>query len=578
MKVFLTLLATASLILANGQRAEAQAQPSPAPAAAPAQSQQLLSTAQLDQLLAPVALYPDALLADIMMASTYPLEVVQADRWAKDHQSLKGDALGTALQAQSWDKSVKSLVITPDVLTMMSTKLDWTQKLGDAVLAQQTDVMDSVQRLRAKAQANNKLQTTKQQKVTVNSVPAANNTTKQVIAIEPAEPNTVYVPYYDPGVVYGAWPYAAYPPYYWGYPGWIPGSAIAAGIAWGAGIAFGAWAINNWGGGFNWGNNNININRNTNVNIDRGNNNFVHRPEHRHGVRYNNRDVQQKFGNRGDRGNVQNRMDFRGRDGRQVLNPDRPGAGDRMSNRGDRDRPGAGGRDRPGVDRDRPGAGGRDRPGGDRDRPGAGGRDRPGSDRVGSRDRPGADRAGTRDRPGAGDRGRGGGSRDVARRGGGRDSAFGGVGGGGGAARAQAMRGHASLGGGGGGARFAGGGGGGFRGGGGGGGFRGGGGGGFRGGGGGRRSDVELKHDISLLGRLDNGLGFYRFVYNGGQRAYVGVMAQEVEAVMPGAVVRGQDGYLRVLYGRIGVKFESYDRWLSSGARIPSAAVGGNVK
>ena len=573
MKVLVTLLATTSLILTIGQRAEAQTPPpSPAPAATPAQSQQTLSAGELDQLLAPIALYPDALLADVLMASTYPLEVVQADRWAKDNKSLKGDALSKALESQGWDKSVKSLVITPDVLNTMSTKLDWTQKLGDAVLAQQADVMDSVQRLRSKAQANNKLQTTKQQKVTTSTVPAANNTTRQVIAIEPAEPNTVYVPYYDPGVVYGAWAYPAYPPYYWGYPGWIPGSAIAAGIAWGAGIAFGAWAINNWGGGLNWGNNNININRNTNVNFDRNNNNFVHRPEHRHGVRYNNRDVQNKFGNRGDRGNVQNRMDFRGRDGRQVLNPDRPGAGDRMSNIGDRDRPGAGGRDRPG-------AGDRDRPGG-RDRPGAGGRDRPGGDRAGTRDRPGGDRAGTRDRPGAGDRGRGGGSRDVARRGGGgRDGAFGGVGGGGGAARAQAMRGHASLGGGGGGARFAGGGGGGFRGGGGGGGFRGGGGGGgFRGGGGGRRSDVELKHDISLLGRLDNGLGFYRFVYNGSQRAYVGVMAQEVEAINPNAVVRGPDGYLRVRYDMIGVKFESYDRWLLSGARIPSAAAVGNAK
>jgi hypothetical protein len=223
MKVLLTLLATTSLILATEQRANAQAQPSPAPAAAPAQSQQTLSAPQLDQLLAPVALYPDALLADVMMASTYPLEVVQADRWAKANKSLKGDALGKALEAQGWDKSVKSLVVTPDVLTMMSTKLDWTQKLGDAVLAQQADVMDAVQRLRAKAQANNKLQTTKQQKVSVSSVPAADNTTKQVIAIEPAEPNTVYVPYYDPGVVYGAWADPAYPPYYWGYPGWIPG-------------------------------------------------------------------------------------------------------------------------------------------------------------------------------------------------------------------------------------------------------------------------------------------------------------------------------------------------------------------
>jgi hypothetical protein len=132
---------------------------------------------------------------------------------------------------------------------------------------------------------------------------------------------------------------------------------------------------------------------------------------------------------------------------------------------------------------------------------------------------------------------------------------------------AQASRGHASLGargGGGGGARMGGGGGGGFRGGGGGG--RGG------GGGGGRRSDIALKHDITLIGHLDNGLGFYRFSYNGSDKAYVGVMAQEVQTVRPDAVVRGRDGYLRVFYDKLGVKFETYNRWIASGARIPSTA------
>ena len=118
-------------------------------------------------------------------------------------------------------------------------------------------------------------------------------------------------------------------------------------------------------------------------------------------------------------------------------------------------------------------------------------------------------------------------------------------------------------------------GGGGFRGGMGGGGFRGGGGGGFRGGGGGRRSDVALKEDVRLLGHLDNGLGFYRFAYYGSDKTYVGVMAQEVQAIVPDAVVRGRDGYLRVRYERLGLKFETYDRWLSSGARIPVVAAGG---
>ena len=153
-------------------------------------------------------------------------------------------------------------------------------------------------------------------------------------------------------------------------------------------------------------------------------------------------------------------------------------------------------------------------------------------------------------------------------RGGGGHNAFAGSGGGGRAAAASASRGHTSMsargGGGGGGARAGGGGGG-----------RGGGGGGGRGGGGGgggRRSDIALKHDISLLGHLDNGLGFYRFSYNGSDKAYVGVMAQEVQEVAPDAVMRGRDGYLRVFYDKLGLQFQTYDQWLATGARIPSAA------
>jgi Protein of unknown function (DUF3300) len=120
-------------------------------------TQPLLKPAELDQLLAPIALHPDPLLSEILIAATYPLEVVQADRWAKSNKALKGGALTAALGKQSWDDSVKSLVQVPSVLTMMSEQLDWTQKLGDAVLAQQADVMDSIQRLRTRAQANGKL-------------------------------------------------------------------------------------------------------------------------------------------------------------------------------------------------------------------------------------------------------------------------------------------------------------------------------------------------------------------------------------------------------------------------------------
>src|SRR5262245_22362020 len=330
------------LFLAFAQGASAQGQPASTPART--SSDQFLKPEQLDALVSPIALYPDTLLAEVLMASTYPLEVVQGARWIAENKNLKGDALKTEVDKQGWDESIKSLTATPDVLKMMSDKLDWTQKLGDAVLAQQTDVMDSIQRLRAKADANNKLQTTKQQKVTKKT-----DGGKQYIVIEPTDPQTIYVPYYDPAVVYGAWPYPAYPPYYWGAGYWPGGGALlATGLAFGAGYAVGRWASggNYWGGGVNWGGNNINVNRP--VNINTGGNNWNHNSDHRHGVRYNNADVANKF-NKGNqiRGGAQNRMDFRGRDGQQVLRPGgdgRPGGGDRP---GAGDRPGGG--DRPGA-------------------------------------------------------------------------------------------------------------------------------------------------------------------------------------------------------------------------------------
>ena len=221
-----------ALVLLSAEIVSAQDQPASAEP-----QQQLLDAAQLDQLVAPIALYPDPLLAQMLMASTYPLEVVQADRWAKANKGLKGDKLTAALDKQDWDASVKELVSTPTVLAMMNDKLDWTQQLGDAVLAQQADVMDAIQRLRAKAQANGKLETTKQQKVTVKQEAG---TSSPIIEIEPASPDVVYVPYYNPSVVYGEWPYPDYPPYYYPPPsGYIVGGAIATGLAWGAAYAIG---------------------------------------------------------------------------------------------------------------------------------------------------------------------------------------------------------------------------------------------------------------------------------------------------------------------------------------------------
>ncbi len=517
------MLVTRSLIAAfiffvASCSAIAQTQPpaTPAPPASTDQ-EQLLKPEELDALVAPIALYPDNLLSLVLMASTYPLEVVQADRWVNENKKLKDDQLKAAVDKQAWDDSVKSLVATPDVLAMMSTKLDWTQKLGDAVLAQQPDVMDAIQRLRTKAEANKKLASTKEQKVSKKQEQG-----KEVIVIEPTVPDTIYVPYYDPAVVYGGWPYPAYPPYAFGWPGYIPGGVIATGIAFGAGYALGRWSSggNYWGGGVNWGNNNININR-PRVN-PLGGNNWRHNPAHRQGVRYNNPRVQQRFGNNNLRGGAQGRMDFRGRGGEQVL---RPGSGQR---------PGAG---------QRPSGG----------RPSAG--QRPSGGRPSAGQRPSGGRPSAGQRPSGG---RGGGN------------AFGNVSSGR-TARAQSARGQASLGGrGGGGGRVGGGGGGGRAAAGGG---RGGGGGGRGGGGGGgRRSDIRLKHDVVLLGHLDNGLGFYRFVYNGGDKAYVGVMAQEVETIRPDAVVRGPDGYLRVFYDKLGLTFDTYDHWVASGRRLPAAA------
>ena len=170
-------------------------------------SQRRSRRSEIEQLVAPIALYPDALVAQILMATTYPLEVVSAARLVKENPGVKDKALEDALQKQSWDPSVKSLAAFPQVLAMLNEKLDMTQKLGDAFLGQQKEVLDAVQRLRAKAQAAGNLKTSKEQ--TVETAQEAGTT---VIKIEPANPQVVYVPTYNPATVYGPWPYPAYPP------------------------------------------------------------------------------------------------------------------------------------------------------------------------------------------------------------------------------------------------------------------------------------------------------------------------------------------------------------------------------
>jgi hypothetical protein len=310
---------------------------------------------ELDQLLAPIALYPDSLLAQIFMASTYPLEVVQAGKWAKENQSLEGDALAAALEKESWDPSVKSLVNFPQVLDLMNEKLDWTQKLGDAFLAQQKEVMDTVQTLRKKAEEQGNLKSSEEQKVIVE---------KETIIIESANPQVIYVPTYNPTVIYGPWWYPAYPPYYYYPPGYVAGAAL---FTFGVGIAIGAAWGYAWGG-CNWrgGNVNIDINRNTNINrnIDRskhqnkvtngqgGRGDWNHNPEHRKGVSYRDQGTAQKYDRNASK-NAQSREAFRGRaeSGRQDIAKgdaaqfkDRSGSG----SRGSQDRAGAGSMDRGG--------------------------------------------------------------------------------------------------------------------------------------------------------------------------------------------------------------------------------------
>src|SRR5262245_49439510 len=227
---------------------------------------------EIEQLVAPIALYPDDLVSQILMASTYPLEVVEAARWVRANKTLKGDALTTALEKQTWDPSVKSLVNFPQVLDMMDQKLDLTQRLGDAFLAQQKDVLDAIQRLRAKAQAQGNLKTTKEQRVIVEQPPVQTTVVEQpaaqttIIKIEPANPQVVYVPTYNPTVVYGAWPYPAYPPYSYYPPGY---AAATAAFSFTAGVALGAAWGYAWGG-CNWGRGDvdINVNRNTNFNTN----------------------------------------------------------------------------------------------------------------------------------------------------------------------------------------------------------------------------------------------------------------------------------------------------------------------
>jgi len=426
---------------------------------------------QLDSLVAPIALYPDPMLAQVLAASTYPLEIIQLQQWLQKNKSLKDKALADAVAKQPWDPSVQALAGLPDVVKRLADDIQWTTDLGNAFLAQQNDVMEAVQRMRKKAQEKGNLKSNEQQKVETKVVE-----NKTVVVVEQANPQVVYVPSYDPVVVYGA-PVYPYPPIYYPPPGYY---AAGMAISFGVGVAMGAMWSGGWGYGCGWGgnnditiNNNNNFNRNSNINGGNRNNvgngnrpanqpargggnaastrpangggkgSWQHNPQHRGGAPYGNRDTANRFGGTARGDSVSNRQanarqQIQRDNGNLASNRGGPGASDRASG-GAGDRQGPGGNDRAGNgNRQGAGAGVSDRSANTRD---GGGRDA-GSNRGSG----GGDRVGDRSVPS------GGGSRDA--------SAFGGGSGrqSGSSARSSSSRGSSSMGGRSGGGRSGGGG------------------------------------------------------------------------------------------------------------------------
>lgn len=358
-------LATALMLALSPTLAQQSPSTSAAGTQAVAPASKRFSQQELDQLMAPIALYPDALLAQVLMASTYPLEVVEAARWSKANSKVTGKALEDAMTNQTWDPSVKSLTAVPQVLQQMNDKLDWTQKLGDAFLGQQDELMNTVQNLRAKADAAGNLKTSEQQVVKKET-----QASQTIYIVESPKPEVVYVPTYNPSVVYGTWWYAA-PPYYMYPPAYVypPGLAFATGVFVGAAI----WGGCHWGWG---GHHNVNVNINHYNSFNRTNissNNWNHNVEHRRGVAYRDQNVASQYNRGGNAQTSKAREDFRGRaeTGRSELKDmDRGELNNKLKNadRGSFD----GARDRP-EHRDAP-AGGDKRfdSGGSRDKSGGG--------------------------------------------------------------------------------------------------------------------------------------------------------------------------------------------------------------
>jgi uncharacterized protein DUF3300 len=283
---------TFALVLSRAQ--------SPAQTAAAVDETSRIPVDQLDSLVAPIALYPDPLLAQTLAASTYPLELMQLQQWLARNPGLKDKALADAVAKQPWDPSIQAMAALPDVVKRLTDDIQWTTDLGNAFLAQQSDVMDAVQRMRQKAQMTGNLKSTPQQKVETEVVES-----KQVIVIEQADPQVVYVPSYNPTVVYGA-PIYPYPPIYYPPPGYY---AAGAAISFGVGVAMGAAWGGGWGWNAGWGHNDIdintnnNFNRNANINANRAGNinanrsgTWQHNAAHRGGAPYRDRATANRYG------------------------------------------------------------------------------------------------------------------------------------------------------------------------------------------------------------------------------------------------------------------------------------------
>ena len=294
-------------------------------------------------MTAPVALFPDALLAQLFMATTYPEDFAAAAAWSKAHPNDKGDAAVKMVENQPWDPSVASLVAFPDVLITFGAQPEWVRNMGDAFLAQPDDVMNAVQRLRQRAQQAGNLKSNEQISVSTQKPEPAPATTvvqqsappPQVIVIEPAQPSVVFVPAYNPMYVFGPWPYPAYAPFFFPPPpGYWFSRTIATGIAWGIGIG----VSNALWGGCNWGRgsvninvnryNNINVNRPINANVNRSN--WNHNPELRGATPYRGGDATRQNLDR--QYQAGSREQFRGKDA--TRDPSRERASQAMQSRG----------------------------------------------------------------------------------------------------------------------------------------------------------------------------------------------------------------------------------------------------